>query len=140
MAYFSLFVSGFLAATLLPALSEITLSALLLEGYSALGLWSAATLGNSLGACANWLIGRYLRHFEEHRYFPLSKKRLEQADRLFNHYGKWSLLFAWLPIVGDPLTLIAGTTRLNFWIFLTLVMLGKGLRYAVVIAITLSLF
>lgn len=139
MAYFSLFLSGFLAATLLPALSEITLSAMLLEGYSPIGLWTAATLGNTLGACANWLIGRYLRHFEEHRYFPLSKERLHQADRLFNRYGKWSLLFAWLPVIGDPLTLIAGTTRLGFLNFLTLVTIGKGLRYAVVIAVTLSL-
>ena len=136
--YFSLFVSGFLAATLLPAFSEITLGALLLNGYSTIGLWAAATLGNSLGACVNWLIGRYLRRFQSHKYFPLNKARLEKAETLFNRYGKWTLLFSWLPVIGDPLTLVAGTTRVRFMPFLVLVATGKGLRYAMVVAIALS--
>lgn len=137
--YFSLFISGFLAATLLPALSELALGALVVAGHSPFGLWAAASIGNTLGACTNWLIGKYLRRFEDHQYFPISKKRLEQADILFNHYGKWSLLLSWLPVIGDPLTLIAGTTKLKFSIFLTLVAVGKGLRYAAVIAIALFL-
>lgn len=137
-AYVSLFVSGFLAATLLPAFSEITLGALLLNGYSPLGLWATATVGNSLGACVNWLIGRYFRRFEDHKYFPLSKARLEQADAIFTRYGKWTLLFSWLPVIGDPLTLIAGATQVRFMPFLLLVTIGKGLRYAVVVAVTLS--
>lgn len=137
--YFSLFVSGFLAATLLPALSEFALGALVVAGHSPIGLWAVATTGNTLGGCVNWLIGRYLRKFEHHQYFPISTRRLEQADKLFHRYGKWTLLLSWLPVIGDPLTLIAGTTRVKFSIFLALVAIGKGLRYAVVITLALWL-
>jgi len=49
---------------------------------------------------------------------------------------KWSLLFAWLPIVGDPLTFVAGTMRIRFLDFLVLVAIGKVARYLVVIAVT----
>ncbi len=137
--YFSIFFSGFLAATLLPALSEFALGALVGAKHSPLGLWAAATVGNTLGGCANWLLGRYLRKFENHRYFPVSKTRLKQADKIFNRYGKWTLLLSWLPVIGDPLTLIAGTTKLKFSLFLALVAIGKGLRYAVVIGVALTL-
>ena len=137
-AYVALFVSGFLAATLLPALSELTLGGLILDGYAVLPLWMAATAGNTLGACVNWALGYYLRGFENHPRFPLNRAHLARASQLFNQHGKWTLLLAWLPIIGDPLTFVAGAARLRFSWFLVLVGLGKGARYAVVIALTQS--
>lgn len=137
--YFSLFFSGFIAATLLPAFSELALATLVAQDYSPALLWVSATAGNSLGACVNWGLGYYVRGFADHPRFPMSSKNLLKADRIFNRYGKWVLLFAWLPIIGDPLTFVAGTTRLRFAWFVSLVTIGKGVRYAVVIAITLAL-
>lgn len=134
--YLTLFFSGFLAATLLPALSELSVAGLAAQGYSLFWIWFSATVGNTLGACVNWLLGRYFRHLENHPRFPFRPAQMAQAAEHFNRFGKWSLLFAWLPIVGDPLTLIAGVAGTRFRVFLLLVAIGKGLRYAAVIAIT----
>ena len=134
--YLSLFFSGFIAATLLPAFSELALASLVAQNYSPVLLWASATAGNSLGACVNWGLGYYVRGFASHPRFPMSQNNLNKADRLFNRYGKWVLLFAWLPIIGDPLTFVAGTTRLRFAWFFSLVTIGKGARYALIILIT----
>jgi membrane protein YqaA with SNARE-associated domain len=96
-------------------------------------LWLAATIGNTLGSCVNWFLGREIVRFRDRRWFPVSLQQLQKAQALFNRYGTWSLLLAWLPVVGDPLTLVAGVLRVRFVLFLMLVATGKGLRYAVVI-------
>ena len=134
--YIGLFFSSFLAATLVPFYSELTLAGLLTLGYPIGLLWTTATLGNSLGAMVNWLVGRYLLHHRHHRWFPIRQKELDQSQEWFQRYGVWSLLFAWLPIVGDALPLMAGTMRTHFGLCLLLVTIGKGLRYAAVILLT----
>lgn len=136
MPYLSLFVSSLIAATLLPMGSELILGALVLEGYSPLLLWLTATTGNTLGAMINWLLAIKLLHFQDRRWFPFKPEKLTRAQLWFNKYGKASLLFAWLPIVGDPLTFIAGLMRVPLWQFVLLVATGKAARYALVIAIT----
>ena len=135
-AYLILAASAFLAATILPFYSELLLIPLLLEGKDPLGLWLAATIGNTLGAVVNWWIGRFLVHFEDRKWFPFKPHKLHRAQRWFQRFGVWSLLFAWLPVVGDPLTFIAGVMRTRFTLFLVLVFLGKGARYAVIIWLT----
>ena len=133
MVYFSLFLSGLLAATLFPASSEVLLLALLQQGYSPLWLFVAATAGNTLGSCVNWYLGRRLLDFQHKRWFPVSAPALESAQQQFQRFGSWSLLLAWLPVVGDPLTLVAGVLKVPFNLFLLLVLLGKAARYAVLI-------
>ena len=97
-----------------------------------------ATAGNLLGSVVNWVLGRYLSHFRNRRWFPVSERRYEQAADWFRRFGLWSLLFAWLPIVGDPLTVIAGALRVRFAWFLVLVGAGKAARYLLVAATALS--
>lgn len=140
MAYLSLFITGFIAATLFPASSELLLLALLQQAYHPLLLWFAATTGNTLGSCVNWWLGKQLRRFQHQRWFPVSENQLVRAERLFLRYGRWSLLLSWLPVVGDPLTMIAGVLKVPFPIFLLLVTLGKGLRYAILILLAMSFF
>ncbi len=132
MSYLSLFASAFLAATLLPFYSEVVLVTLMMGDHHQGLLWASATLGNTLGACVNWWLGRYLLHFQHKRWFPASKERLEKSQYYFQRYGVWSLLFSWLPVGGDALTLVAGIMRVNFWLFFALVLIGKGARYYVV--------
>ncbi|MGI5308753.1 YqaA family protein [Rheinheimera sp. WS51] len=134
LGYLLLFASGFLAATLFPASSELLLVSLYQQGYLPLMLWLVATAGNTLGSCVNWWLGVRLRQFSSKRWFPFSASSLARAERLFNRFGLLSLLFAWLPIVGDPLTLVAGVLRVRFSLFLALVLLGKAARYAVLLA------
>lgn len=138
-AYFGLFIAAFAAATLVPAQSEALLVGLLLAGnLSPTTLLMVATLGNVLGSVANWLLGRYLERLRHKRWFPVSERQLEKAQRSYHRYGRWSLLLSWVPIIGDPLTVVAGTLREPLWSFLLLVTLAKGGRYLLLAGITLG--
>lgn len=138
-AYPALFLSAFGAATLLPLQSEAVLVALLLAGQHPLwALLLVATLGNVLGSWVNWLLGRSIEHYRERRWFPVSPARLQQAKGWYARYGRWSLLLSWMPVIGDPLTLVAGVMRERLWIFIAIVTLAKASRYAVLTALTLT--
>jgi membrane protein YqaA with SNARE-associated domain len=133
--YASLFASALLAATLIPVSSEAVLAALTAaRGNDLVSLIIVASVGNTVGAVVNWLLGRYCLHWQNRRWFPVQRDTLERAADHFGRYGLWSLLFAWLPIVGDPLTFVAGMLRVNFWLFVALVGTGKTARYAVIAA------
>lgn len=139
MAYLGLFFTAFIAATLLPAASEGLVAMLISQQKIAWLVWFVATLGNTLGSCVNWWLGKEITRFGNKPWFPVKPAALEKAQRQFSRYGLVSLLFAWLPIVGDPLTFIAGMLRVRFLLFLVLVGIGKGIRYGFVIAIALGI-
>ncbi len=135
MALIGLFFSALIAATLFPMGSEVVLLALLDQGQHPVWLlWGIATCGNTLGSCINYAIGYWTSEHVTHKYEH--SRSWQQGQRLYQRYGIWSLLFAWLPIIGDPLTLIAGLARTNFKLFIALVIIGKGGRYAFLIALT----
>lgn len=138
-AYVGLFAAAFLAATLLPAQSEALVAGLLLAGYMPWLVLAVASVGNVLGSALNWSLGRGIERFRDRRWFPANALALERAEGWYRRYGKWSLLLAWVPIIGDPLTLIAGVLREPFPIFLLLVTIGKVGRYLVIAAATLGL-
>lgn len=133
--YAGLFTTAFLAATLLPAQSELLLGAMLVSGrYDAALLLVSATAGNTLGSVVNWLLGRFVEHFRDSRWFPVKRQALERAKRWYARWGKWSLLLSWAPVIGDALTLAAGLMRTRLVIFLPIVLVAKGGRYLVVAA------
>jgi membrane protein YqaA with SNARE-associated domain len=137
-AYASLFATAFLAATVLPAQSEAVLAGLLLKGsYSVGNLLVAASVGNVLGSIVNWLLGRGIERLRDRPWFPASSQALERAQRWYGRYGKWSLLLSWVPIIGDPLTIVAGVLREGFITFVVLVTVAKVARYLVLTAIVL---
>lgn len=132
----SLFTVSFLAATILPAQSEMVLAGLQIAGNSnTIELVIVATLGNVLGAVVNWVIGRYLIHFQDRRWFPIKEKMLNKATGFYQKWGVWTLLLAWMPFIGDPFTLVAGIFRTNIWLFLLLVTIGKAARYIAIVSI-----
>jgi membrane protein YqaA with SNARE-associated domain len=134
LGYFGLFFTAFLAATLLPLSSEAVLAALAAaDGADALLLLAIATIGNTLGAVVNWGLGRFCLRWTGRRWFPFSEDQLTRAADRFRRYGLWSLLFAWVPVIGDPLTFAAGVMRVRVLPFVLLVGLGKGARYAAVL-------
>ena len=138
-SYLGLFLAAFGAASLLPMQSEAVLVGMLLSGkYAALTLLAIATLGNVLGSVLNWLLGRSVERFRHKRWFPVSAQKLDKARQFYLRYGRWSLLLSWVPIIGDPLTLMAGVMREPWWSFLLLVTLAKTGRYLVLAAITLG--
>ncbi len=131
----AVFTSAFLAATILPFSSEVVLGAALTdESLNRWILWAAATAGNTLGAVVNWGVGRFTTLYRDRRWFPASSEQMSKADAWFQHYGVWSLLMAWLPLVGDALTVVGGLLRVRLSVFVILVGAGKGARYAAVVA------
>lgn len=126
--------SAFAGATLLPLSSEAVLVAQLRTGFGwPLGLFLAATIGNTAGSVLNWWLGLNLRHYETRRWFPFKPDQIEAASARFRSWGTWTLLLAWLPVIGDPLTCVAGLMRVPFAIFLPLVLIGKAARYTAVV-------
>jgi membrane protein YqaA with SNARE-associated domain len=128
-----LFLSAFISATLVPMSSEVVLAALIAaKGWNVVLLVLVATAGNTLGSVVNWALGQFCLHWRDSRWFPISEAKLEQGSDWFRRFGTWSLLFAWLPVIGDPLTFAAGIARVRFPLFLALVLAGKLARYVVV--------
>jgi membrane protein YqaA with SNARE-associated domain len=128
-----LFAVCFLAATVLPAQSEILLAGMVLAAHQpVIALVAVATVGNVLGSTVNWLLGRLLSRFEGRRWFPVERRPLAKAEGWYHRWGKWSLLLPWAPFIGDPLTVVAGVLRERLAVFLALVTVTKLGRYVVV--------
>ena len=129
-----LFLSAFVSSTLLPGGSEVLLAYLQSQGeHASWLLWSVATAGNTLGGFVSWGMGWWLA-----RRFPmrsLEKPQHQQALLRVRRWGSPVLLLSWLPLIGDPLCLVAGWLRLNMWACLLFIALGKGARYLLVLAI-----
>ena len=138
MIYISLFLSAFFAATIFPAQSELVLLYLLQDrSNSVVLLLLVATVGNVLGAVVNYGLGYYVHRFKDRRWFPVSPQQLEKAQRAYARWGRYSLLASWVPIIGDPITVVAGVLRDRFTVFLALVTVAKAGRYLFLAALTL---
>ncbi len=125
-----LFLSAFGAATLLPLQSEAVLVGLLAQmQYSVWLLVAVASLGNILGSCVNWWLGLKVEEYKNKKWFPVSEQKMLQAQGIYQKYGFWSLLLSWVPIIGDPITLIAGLLKENFVRFVVMVSIAKIGRY-----------
>ena len=133
MIYLSLFIVSFMVATIVPFGSEIYFASLLaMDNNNSLLLLIAASTGNILGSVFNWICGYYAAYFIQKKWFPINQNQINKATNFFLKYGKWSLLLAWVPFIGDPLTFVAGTLRYSFLPFLILVSIGKTTRYFVI--------
>lgn len=135
--YISLFLLSFLASTVVPAGSEWLLVALLLKGYSPVNTVILATIGNTLGAYTTYAIGMYGSPFLMNKVLKIDPAAMQRAALRYVRYGSWSLLFSWVPIIGDPLCLVGGVLKTPLGLFLPLVAAGKLIRYAAVTVITL---
>ncbi|MBU1696181.1 MAG: DedA family protein [Proteobacteria bacterium] len=130
--YLGLFLASFLAATILPFSSEVVLGVLLSHDFSPYVTVFVATTGNVLGSVLNYGLGVLGSQLLLNKLFGISTLEIGKAENRFKKYGVFSLLFAWVPIIGDPLTVAAGILKINFVLFLLLVTVGKFLRYVFV--------
>lgn len=132
-AYASLFATAFIAATLFPLQSEVLFAGLVVSReFSPVLLLAAASVGNVGGSTVNWALGRSIEKYRKSRWFPVSEAGLARAQRHYQKYGKWTLLLSWLPVIGDPLTLVAGVMREPLLVFLSLVAAAKVGRYVAI--------
>ena len=132
----ALFLLSFLAATVIPLGSEWLLVALLLHGHEAVPVVAVATIGNFLGACTTYGIGYLGSNFVVQKVLRISGRETSKAMTTYTRYGSWSLLLSWVPIIGDPLCLVAGSLKLSPLIFSFLVFSGKLARYALLAQLT----
>ncbi len=133
MEILGLFASAFLAASFFPFQSELLFIALLkANNYPDILLLTAASIGNTCGSVLNWWLGRSIARYGNRRWFPISQKTLHKAEGWFVRWGKWSLLLSWVPIIGDPLTMIAGVLRTRFLPFILIVGIAKTARYCAI--------
>jgi membrane protein YqaA with SNARE-associated domain len=138
--YLSLFISAFAAATILPAQSEALLAyQVSISPDAVVQLIAVATLGNVLGATFNWCLGRLTENLRAKKWFPVNEKQLQKAERFYGRYGRYSLLLSWVPIIGDPITIVAGILREPLLSFVLLVTTAKCARYVFVVGLAASL-
>lgn len=130
--YPALFFLSFLASTLIPLGSEWLLVTLVVQGFAPLPVVLVASVGNVLGACTSYVIGVYGSAFLTAKILRMDERDCARAERFFARYGSWSLLLSWLPVVGDPLCVVAGMMKVAFGRFALLVVTGKVARYAAV--------
>ncbi len=136
ISYFQLLIISFLAATILPLSSELVLSTMLLtDSFDKYLLLVVASFGNIFGSSVNWYLGKKILIFRDKKWFPVNEKQIAKSEMYFKKYGIWSLLLSWVPIIGDPLTVIAGILKINFFTFLLLVSISKTSRYIFLIFI-----
>jgi len=130
--YIGLFIASFLAATILPLSSEVILSFLLLNNFNPTILVSVATFGNVLGSFVNYSIGVWGSIFFLRKVLRISEDEFVKAKQRFQKYGVFSLFFAWVPVIGDPLTVVAGVLKINILIFFIMITSGKLIRYIII--------
>ena len=140
MSYLAVFLSAFVAATLLPAQSEAVLSFYILSApQTVFALILVATVGNVLGSVVNWVVGFYATRFQNRKWFPATPSQMQRAEKFYRKYGRYSLLLSWVPFIGDPITVIAGVLREPILSFLLLVTIAKLARYIALSLIVLEM-
>ena len=128
MVYFILFSTAFISATLFPLGSEALLIYDITQGHNIYLLLFFATFGNSLGSVVNYFLGLKGEEYLINKKL-LNDKYIIKAKIYFDKYGAWSILFSWLPIIGDSITFVAGVLKYDFKKFLILVVVAKFSRY-----------
>jgi membrane protein YqaA with SNARE-associated domain len=124
-------LSAFTSATLLPGSSEATLVGLHLSQVAPGWLLLAvASVANVAGSCVNCLLGRFAALYVGRRWFPATPEQLDRASAWYRRFGWPTLLLSWVPVIGDPLTVMAGIMRTPLWLFLIVVAFAKTSRYA----------
>ncbi|MEZ0171930.1 YqaA family protein [Microvirga sp. TS319] len=137
--YGTLFAAAFLSATIFPFQSEAVLLGFLVAGDGRGWLLIlVASVANVLGSVVNWYLGRFLSRFEGRRWFPVKREQMARAEGWYGRYGRWTLLLSWVPVIGDPLTIVAGVLREPLPVFILLVTLAKTGRYLAVGALSLG--
>ncbi len=131
MSVWGLFVSSFIASTIFPGGSEAVLAYLVAEGDSpVVELVAVASVGNTLGALTTWFLG-----FLTAKKYPVQQLlpgKKQKAIASVQRWGRWALLFSWLPVVGDGLCFAAGWLRLPLWTSSLAILIGKTARYAAI--------
>ena len=137
--YWGMFLSAFLAGTILPFSSEAVLLACVGLGLDPVWSTLATTAGNALGGLTCYWIGHLGKMEWIEKYFKVDQKQLDKAVRFIHGKGAWMALFSFLPVIGNAILIALGLMRANVWIVGFSMTIGKLGRYAILVATTLGL-
>lgn len=138
--YAGMFISAFLAGTILPFSSEAVLLACVGLGLDPVWSTISTTAGNALGGITCYWIGHLGKIEWIEKYLRVDKKQMDRADRFIRGRGSWMALFSFLPVIGDAILIVLGWMRANVWIVALSMTIGKLARYAILVAATLGVF
>lgn len=131
ISLFLLFGIAFFAASLLPLGSEWAVIVALEKGHLLWLVWLFATAGNVLGGLLNAWLGRQFLRWQYKPWYPINVQQLQKGQAWFARYGQWSLLLSWVPVIGDPLVVVAGWLKMSYWRIGVWLLAAKGGRYGV---------
>lgn len=137
--YVGMFLSAFLAGTILPFSSEAVLLACIGLGLDPVASTLATTAGNALGGLTCYWIGHLGKTEWIEKYFKVDQKQMDKATRFIHGRGSWMALFSFLPVIGDAILIVLGLMRANIWIVAVSMTVGKLLRYALLVAAALGI-
>lgn len=137
--YAGMFLSAFLAGTILPFSSEAVLLACIGLGLDPVASTLATTAGNALGGLTCYWIGHLGKMEWIEKYFKVDQKQMDKATRFIHGRGAWMALFSFLPVIGDAILIVLGLMRANIWIVAVSMTAGKLLRYALLVAAALGI-
>jgi len=132
LGYFGIFLSTFIAATLIPMPSELILIVAFNYGFDPYLVVAIATLGNSLGSLTNYYIGYYSRSEKLIKKFKINQTKLDYWTLKSDKYGYWLGFLAWVPFLGDPLMAIVGFLKVKIKPLMLTITIGKLIRYVVI--------
>lgn len=138
--YLGLLAVSFLSATLVPLTSEVAVVGMLAMGFNVWVVMVTAIAGSFLGSLSNYMVGREGTRFVLARFMRFEPRRLAQAERFFGRWGPVALFFSWVPLIGDPLTLVAGAVNVDLRAFIFWVLAGKTVRILIVVGLALHVF
>lgn len=136
--YLGLFIVSFLAATVIPLSSDVVLGTMLLGDFNVLILFISASLGNWLGGMTSYYIGYLGKWKWIEKYFRVSRSKIESMNNNIQKYGSILAFFTWVPIIGDPVAIALGFFRTNVVATFFWMLIGKTLRYLVIILLVKS--
>ena len=137
--YIGMFISAFLAGTVLPFSSEAVLLACVGLGLDPVWSTVSTTAGNALGGITCYWIGHLGKTEWIEKYLKVDKKQMDRAERFIRGRGSWMALFSFLPVIGDAILIVLGWMRANVWIVAFSMTLGKLARYAILVAAALGI-
>jgi len=137
--YHGMFISAFVAGSVLPFASEVVLAGLMALDLNPIGLLVTATLGNTLGGMTCYYIGHLGKIVWIEKYLHIKREKLEKTQRFLQGKGSFMAFFAFVPILGSAITVTLGLMRGNPWITCFSMMLGKALRYYLLIQALLAM-
>ena len=131
--YWGMFLSAFLAGSVLPFSSEAVMLGLLAAGVDPVPLLIYGSIGNVMGGMINYGLGRLGKLEWLKKYFHLKQSSIDRAYKFMGGHGAWMGFFAFLPILGSAITVVLGLTRANLPLSVFSISLGKVIRYALLI-------